>query len=360
VRRVVSMVTGTALAVALAAAIAGAATLPAQHGRTDIGSQLMLRLFGETSDATASFAAAQGDRASESPLRDLALRIPSASPKPSFASQIAFTADDRPVRAAPALTGAPASLTQSLDAGLVPDVRFSLSDRIGSNVVALSPSSALLTAAYQPAAPVPNISPAPGTLAFETPDTHAVFTASTLQGGTVRFEGTTTDTSQLGLHDSSYGAGANFNLPAGKRDLNLTLSSGYEHVGRGDSTNFSTAPLPSASSWQLPSGDVPLVIPNYAQLNRFSVGAGLAVPVVRGLTLNLNYDAQHLYGGYGLPGLVNLDTTNNSYGGKLTFEIPRASGTLSISAYQDRFSDSVLPINGTTQTREDVNFTVKF
>ncbi len=78
------------------------------------------------------------------------------------------------------------------------------------------------------------------------------------------------------------------------------------------------------------------------------------------MTLNLNYGIQHMYGGYGLPGLYNLDTVNNTYGGKLTFNIPDATKTLSISAYQDRFNDSVLPNNGLTQTREDVNFTVKF
>ncbi len=36
------------------------------------------------------------------------------------------------------------------------------------------------------------------------------------------------------------------------------------------------------------------------------------------------------------------------------------SSSLSIGAYQDRFQDSILPISGQTQTREDVNFTVKF
>jgi hypothetical protein len=102
------------------------------------------------------------------------------------------------------------------------------------------------------------------------------------------------------------------------------------------------------------------LVPNYADLNRLSVGAGVSVPVVRGLTLNLNYDAQHLYGGYGLPGLLNLDTINNTYGGNLTFTIPRISSSLSIGAYQDRFQDGAQPINGQTQTREDVNFTVKF
>jgi hypothetical protein len=61
-----------------------------------------------------------------------------------------------------------------------------------------------------------------------------------------------------------------------------------------------------------------------------------------------------------LPGLVNLDQVNNSYGGRLTFDIPNSSKTLSISAYQQHFTDNILPLNGSTQLREDVNFTVKF
>jgi hypothetical protein len=57
---------------------------------------------------------------------------------------------------------------------------------------------------------------------------------------------------------------------------------------------------------------------------------------------------------------MNLDTINNSYGGQLTFDLPHTANTLSVSAYQNRYQDSVLPINGYTQIREDVNFTVKF
>ena len=41
-----------------------------------------------------------------------------------------------------------------------------------------------------------------------------------------------------------------------------------------------------------------------------------------------------MFGGYGLPGVTNLDAIDNSYGGKLTFEIPHSSSTLSISARQ--------------------------
>jgi hypothetical protein len=172
-------------------------------------------------------------------------------------------------------------------------------------------------------------------------------------------EGASTEAPQASLHDNTYNAGASFDVRTGQRNLNVNLTSSYEHVARNDSA-FSSSTLDSTSAWQLPGAAAPFVIPNYADLNRFSVGAGVAVPVLRGLTLNLNYDAEHFYGGYGLPGLMNLDAVNNSYGGKLTFDIPHTANTLSVSAYQNRYQDSVLPINGYTGTREDVNFTVKF
>ena len=48
------------------------------------------------------------------------------------------------------------------------------------------------------------------------------------------------------------------------------------------------------------------------------------------------------------------------YGGKLTFAIPHSSSSLSISACQYRYQDNIAPANTFHQTREDVNFTVKF
>ncbi len=86
VRRVVGVVAGTALVLALSSAVGLAAGLPQGIERFDLGAQLMLRLFGETSDAGASFAAAHGDRSSESPLRELALQIQPADVKRSLAA----------------------------------------------------------------------------------------------------------------------------------------------------------------------------------------------------------------------------------------------------------------------------------
>jgi len=364
VRRVGGILASAALAMLLFGAVARASSFAPASPRSDLGSELMLRLFGETTDSSASFAAAQGDRTSESPLRDLALQATPAATQPAFVSGVTVT----PLAgrdATPGLVSVSDSvLSTAFDAGVARGVRFAPPAQSSDDTVTLIPSSALLTAAYQPIA-APAISPAPGTLAFGSVPAatqSAAFAPANVNVGGVQFQGHAQDSSSetpaLSLHDTSGDAGVDFQVRAGKRDIGLNLTTQYEHLFRNDSNSFSSAV--GSTSWQLPNADAPLVIPNYADLNRLSVGAGVAVPVLRGLTLNLNYGVQQIYGGYGLPGLVNLDAINNTYGGKLTFDIPDASKTLSISAYQDRFTDSLLPLNGSTQTREDVNFTVKF
>jgi hypothetical protein len=354
-----------ALAVVLCLNVARPALITLAPSTPDLGSQLMLRVFGEASDSRSAFSAERGDRASESPLRDLALQISPAAQPASFSAELDATSLPRYAETV-AMTGAGISdLADALDSALVRGVRFAPPAQPRDDVVKLAPP-APVTAAYEPVPPLPNISPGPGTVAFDSSSAAAVQPAAfapATRVGTVQFqghaEGSSTDAPGLSLRDNSSAAGANFLVRAGKRDINFNLTTQYEHLFRNDSNSFSAASNPT-SPWQLPNADAPLAIPSYSDLNRMSVGAGVDVPVFRGLTLNLNYGIEHLYGGYGLPGLMNLDTINNSYGGKLTFDIPDTSKTLSISAYQERFSDSVLPINGSTQTHEDVNFTVKF
>jgi hypothetical protein len=354
-----------ALAVVLCLGVARASVVTLAAPLPDLGSQLMLRLFGETSDSSAAFSAERGDRVSESPLRDLALQIePSAQPA-NYVAQIAASSLAQSGDATTVITsGGLADLSAAFDSGLVRSVRFAPPAQTRDDDVVRLAAPAPVTAAYQPVPPLPNISPGPGTVAFDSsPASQNAPLASSARLGAVQFqghaEGSSTETPALSLRDSASNAGADFLLRAGPRDINFNLSTQYEHLFRNDSNSFSAASSPT-SAWELPNADAPLAIPSYSDLNRVSASAGVAVPVFRGLTLNLNYGIEHLYGGYGLPGLMNLDTVNNSYGGKLTFNIPDASKQLSISAYQERFSDSVLPINGSTQTHEDVNFTVKF
>ena len=195
--------------------------------------------------------------------------------------------------------------------------------------------AALYTAAYQPVAPAPNISPDPGTLAFDAPAAQPLAEAS-----------------KSTLVDAGLGPP---NLEAKPRSQPLrTVRASIAERRR----PVCRRPPPL---WQPPEGNVALGVPNYAGSNKLSLGAGLAVPVFHGLTLNLNYAAVRSYGGDVLPGLTNLDAANNSYVGGLTYTIPYSSSTLSISAYQNRYGESVLPNNnGITQTGGDLNFTVKF
>ncbi len=362
-RRVVALMASAALVVALSFAIGRAAGLPAGTQRFDLGSQLMLAVFGEISDSGASFAAARGDRTSESPLRELALQIRPMGAAPDRGGGTDFTLDRLAARDLAVDEDSLFAGTAPLDVG-TSVVHFS-APASGADEGELVPLSAHFTAAYQPPPPAPAISPAPGTLAFAPPQ---MLTAETLAGaaqvGAVHFEGSTQDAqsqaSQPSLHDASYNAGADFNVRAGKRSVNVNLSSAYEQAGGNLGNAFTASALGSTSSWQLP-GVAPFAVPNDSDLSRLSLGAGLSVPVVHGLTLNLNYDAGRLNGVYyGVPGLMNFDTVDNTYGGNLTLNIPRTSGSLSIGAYQDRFQDGTLPIGGQTQTREDVNFTVKF
>jgi hypothetical protein len=364
VRRIVGVAVGVAVALALHGTVARAGELVQATPRADIGAAVMMRLFGETSDSSASFAAAHGDRTSESPLRELALQVPAADKgQLSTVAGIAFNADQVPLSSLSAAVFPGVTLGSRFTAE-PSAVRFTVSSGATGDAAVLVPPGQHFTVAYQPVPAQPAISPAPGTLAFTPPETGALdFIPPAAQIGSVRFDTHAGDQSsegpQLSLRDATYGAGANFDVRAGRRNLNLNLSSEYSQAANG-LDSFSASSLGSASTWQASSGSAPLFLPNSIDLNRLSLGAGVSVPVVRGLTLNLNYDAQRLYGGYSLPGFVNLDTISNTYGGKLTFNIPRTSSSLSIGAFQDRFQDSVLPISGQTQTREDVNFTVKF
>ena len=204
-------------------------------------------------------------------------------------------------------------LAQAANAGLLrSDAHFAAPATPSSAGPAPAAASALFTAAYQPVEPWPNISPAPGTLAFGAPLTsRPIPVTATSSWVACGFEGhvagASTQTPQLSLDDTAYDAGADFDVHAGKREPARQSFEQLRAPGAKRRQRLHRLDARFASSWQLTGPDAPVVVPNYADLNRLSIGAGLAVPVLHGVTLNLNYDAQRLYGGYGLPGLVNLD-----------------------------------------------------
>jgi hypothetical protein len=347
----------------------------------DLGHQLLLRFFGETSDAHASLAAAYGDVQSESPLRSLALSV--AKPQaqivawdapatvPTFAIADAEDVSDVPLMNSPARyeSAFSAPLVAQYEATTVP------ASTNQADFVASPSGSTFVSGQYRPTAPSrASASPQaafsgqtsyePGLTFSQAPatTTWASSASNTATLGPVnvraRFDSAQLSQPQSALTDGGYGAGADVNVRAMHRNLDFTVSSDYERLMRNDTSGL--AALSPSSNWQLPGGDVPLVVPNYADMSRVSLGAGVAVPVVNNLTLNLNVASDRMLGAYGLPGVNNLDATDNSYGGRLTFAIPHSTSSLSISAQQLHYQDNLMPSDTYSQTRENVNFTVKF
>ena len=384
-RRLVGIAWIAALAAALSFGVAGAAFAPPAASSLDLRSQLNLRLFGETGDSGATLAAAYGDRSSESPLRGLALGAGSGpGPGGEFTPNVAWV----PTFAALAAGERNAAILTDASFGpyLQPAAaRYAPPARAGDAVAAaaenpptaVAPSAAVTVAAYQPEAAAATAgAPEPGAIPFglsaalSTAGAPAgtqrsnVFVPGTLHVGPAQFQGRveseSVQTPELKLDDNAYGAGADWVVRAGGRNVNVDVSSSYEHLARNDATTASASALGTGSTWQLPGDDVPLAVPNYADMNKVAVGAAVAVPVFKGLTLNLNYDAARMLGAYGLPGVTNVDAFDNSYGGGLTLNIPRFSSTLSLSARQLHNFDNILPSNSSTTTRADVNLTVKF
>jgi hypothetical protein len=350
----------------------------------DLGQQVLMQFFGETSDGRASLAAAYGDVPSESPLRGLALLPKPSQPaativdavagiSPTFAATTTVTADVALVDSTARLGGAFASARFAQAAAALPPSSGQ------TDYIASPGGSTFISGEYRPDGSAPAASPsadlrAPAVsiaavdtsrLAFSQSPAANAWTsnaASVTAIGPVqvhtRFDSAQLSQPQSSLTDGGYGAGADVNVRAGHRNLNFAVSSDYERLMRDDPTG--SAAFSPSSNWQLPGGDVPLLVPNYADMSRVSLGAALAVPVINNLTLNLNYATDRMLGAYGLPGVNNLDATDNSYGGRLTFAIPHSSSSVSISARQLHYQDNLLPSDTFTQTREDVNFTVKF
>lgn len=340
----------------------------------DLRSQILLQLYGETGDSAMTLAASFGDAVSESPLRRFAFRLaPPDIPQfelPAVASLPAahldlsryvtatFEPTAAPVLAASAAPSASPSAL-SYDASPAPafglyrgeaaqptsapgNVRFQLS----------SPSGSPNASSYAPAAPMPDtLGQSAATATVNVP----------VRVGPVNFQGRVEGGSSFAndssLKSNAYGAGANFNVQAGKRAVNVDVASRFEHVTRNDTPL--TQSVDGASSWQLSNDNLPILVPAFADVSKHTLSAGLAVPVSRRLTAGVQYDTQHLLGGYGAPGLNNLDANNTVYGAKLTYQLHSGSA-ITFSAKQYRYQDNLLPTNTFLTTREDVNLTVKF
>ncbi len=160
-------------------------------------------------------------------------------------------------------------------------------------------------------------------------------------------------TSEATAAAQSLTAGADFNVRAGNSAVKVGLSSSIEHVNNATAAMFPYVPLDLDAQAGLSYFGLTDVV---AQ----SVGAQVAVPVNRHLTVGLQYDRSNYQGDYGSTLLPGFDASKDTYLGNVTYQLPNTSSAITLSARQYRYNDAFSPNYNLTQTRADLNFTVKF
>jgi hypothetical protein len=175
------------------------------------------------------------------------------------------------------------------------------------------------------------------------------------------------------LHESSASslvAGTNFNVRTGNRNVNLQLSGSVEHLSNGDAAIFPYVPMDPDQTFD-PSklngtgaDSTMLYYPGVSGLVKHGMDARLAVPINRRLTVGLQYNTAHYQGDYGtsmVEGITpGLDARKDTYLGNVTYQLPNANSAITLSTRLYRYQDSLAQNFNLTQTRTDLNFTVKF
>ncbi len=390
-RRWLGVIVASALVAVLYPRIAFASyqTMLPNSGSGDFSAQIFHRAFGEAADRDPAFT--PDGRVAESFFRDYALRV-AAIPTGTGTAQISV-----PQVALPLLS---VNLFRSVRLGGI--TRISASDyRVPTIAAPDTPGDtqesnavAPVIGLYRDASPAPTTGPAsfrfdltsardnaPRLATFSpTLNPQEAFTAGAagpdpattlpqaqaglavpVRVGHVRMqphvEGAQSDVPSLALRDNAVNTGATFKTRVGAQKFDIDVSSGFEHLTVNDPT-INSSSFDSTANVQIGDGNLPVLVPAYADVSKHTVAAGVGVPVTKNVTLNVQAETQHLMGGYGAPGLSNLDARNNVYGGKVTFQLPHAA-SVSLSAKQYRYQDNLTPTTF-TQTSANLNFTVKF
>ena len=170
------------------------------------------------------------------------------------------------------------------------------------------------------------------------------------------------------LHDErvqNLAAGTAFNVRAGNTQLDLQVSGSVGHLSARDPALFQYTPLDPDTQLVPPVAGSPadsslLYYPGLTDVVRHGVNARLAVPVSHAVTIGLQYDRSHYQGNYGDLLTPGFDARKDTYLGNVTYQLPNSSSLITLSARQYRFQNSSAPNFNLTQTRADLDFTVKF
>lgn len=168
-----------------------------------------------------------------------------------------------------------------------------------------------------------------------------------------------------GVNALKLSAGTDLAVRTGGSHVDLQLTGSISNLNDAAAAVFPYVPLNPDAEPAVPqlnaTADAPMLYyPGLTALVKQDVAAGIAVPVTQRLTLGLQYDRQRYQGDYGSTALPSLDAYKDTYLGKLTYRLPYANSAITLSARQNRYQDTFSPNFNLTQTRADLNFTVKF
>lgn len=166
-------------------------------------------------------------------------------------------------------------------------------------------------------------------------------------------------------HDDGVTAVTHFDINALGKRVRLSVTGSVEQISTADTAMFQYQPLDpdphlGLTSAQSAAEEPLLYYPGVSDLVKHGISAAVAVPISHAITLGLQYDAQHYQGVYASTAQNGLDAYKQTYLGNVTYAIPRLSSAITLSARQSVYQNAVAPQSSLTQTRADLDFTVKF
>ena len=178
-------------------------------------------------------------------------------------------------------------------------------------------------------------------------------------------------------------AGATVPLPAFGRTIDVNLAGTLEHLRRNDTAGYLYVPFnPGTSSYDAAAlanftaaggtidpvsgkltsgGSAPVLYhPNQIDLYHSTLAAGASVPLTPGVVLHTRYSDQRYTGSYGTTLGSNINGTKGQVDLGLTYSVPKTASTVGLSFRNSTYRDGALSSYNLNQSREDVNFTIRF
>ncbi len=174
--------------------------------------------------------------------------------------------------------------------------------------------------------------------------------------------------------------GAQVEVPVFHKPINVNLNGTYEHLGRNDLTAYQYYPFnpgtqtfdptafanaqalyppPQGSSYPNGGSQVSF-FPNYVNVSHYVYAAKVSIPITTGVGLDLTYNGQTYRGAAMTTSTQNISEKKDYYTGTLNYTIPKTNSTVGFTYRNYRYVDNVMPSYDFNQSREDVNFTIRF